>query len=303
MLGGVARWDARWVFLASIAVFGLAHGACDPFVPGWVLGRRMSGRFVAFFCLAYLGLAGLVFLLWRWQPTLALLGFLLLTAWHWGSADAALTGSSGWKFVMLAWGRGIMVLSAPAAFHPQRTFQVLASLAPSFPVLLPPSRLQSAAAVLLVASVATPLSCWLVSTNRRQAASHQLETLFLVGLFAACDPLLATALYFIWLHSWRHILRLCRWQSPGSGSLFLRLGRFHLVALPCVLGALGLLCLVAWRWPDDLLRAYLILLSAVTLPHALLVGWLDRAETSQPLPACELRLRTTTAVQWLHLAP
>ena len=44
------------------------------------------------------------------------------------------------------------------------------------------------------------------------------------------------------------------------------------------MGALTLLWMVARAWPGDLLRAYLVLLSAVTLPHALLVLWLDRAE-------------------------
>ncbi len=303
VLGGAARGEGRWVFLASIVAFGLAHGACDPLVPGWVLERRVPGQFTAIFCLGYAALVGLVLLFWCWQPTGALLGFLLLTAWHWGSADAVLAQANGSGLLLLAWGRGIMVLAAPTAFHPHRTLQVLESLAPALSPILPVARLQIVAAVILVASVATQLSGWRVCTDRRRAGIHQLETLFLIGLFAACDPLLGTALYFIWFHAWRHILRLCRWQSPGPSSLFVQLGRFHLSALPCALGALALLWLVAWKWPGDLLRAYLILLSAVTLPHALLVGWLDRAETWQEFPAYALRLRTTTAVQWLRLVP
>ena len=273
-----AGFDPRRVFLASIAVFGLAHGACDLWLPGWVLRRAATGRFLAGFCLGYLGLACAVLLLWRWRPTLALAGFLLLTAWHWGSADAVLTGSRSWRFGLLAWGRGLMVVAAPAAFHPRATWQVLGPLAAGASATRPPDHWQAFAVVILSLGVGMQGLTWPLRSRSHGTAGHHLETFFLLALFALADPLTATALYFIWFHAWRHLLRLCRWQSPGERNLWVGLARFHLAALPCSLGALGLLWLVARLWPGDILRAYLVLLSAVTLPHAVLVLWLDRME-------------------------
>ena len=290
-----AGFDPRWVFLASIVVFGLAHGACDLWLPGWVLGRPATGRFLAGFCLGYLGLAGAVLLLWFWWPGGALAGFLLLTAWHWGSADAVLGRSGSWQFGLLAWGRGVMVVAAPAAFHPQATWQVLAPLASRAFAALPPDHLQAFAVVVLSVGVGMQLLTWPLCSLGSDAAGHHLETFYLLALFAVCDPLTATALYFIWFHAWRHLVRLCRWQSPGERSLWVTLTRFHLAALPCSLGALGLLWLVARMWPGDLLRAYLMLLSAVTLPHAVLVRWLDRMEKLRTTQTNPRTVRLATA--------
>lgn len=296
-----AGLDSRWIFLASILVFGLAHGACDVWLPGWVRKRTIGWGVLSIFCLAYLGLAGGVLLLWRVLPGGALAGFLVLTAWHWGSADAMLTGSGSWRFHLLAWGRGLMVLAAPGAFHPQAAFQVLGTLCPAFTVLSS-GRLHAVTVAVLIVGVSTQGMIWPQGAEDRRLIGHHLETLFLLGLFAALAPLTATALYFVWFHAWRHILRLCRWQSPGVSDLWLCLGRFHLAALPCILGAVGLLWWVARRWPGDLLRAYLILLSAVTLPHALLVWWLDRVETRRRASDQRQILPAVSATRWVSLA-
>ena len=277
-----AGLDTHWVFLGSIAVFGLAHGACDLWLPGWVRGQPMNHRFIGVFCLVYAGLAGGVLLFWEWQATLATAGFLLLTAWHWGSADAALAERETRHPAVLAWGRGVMVLAAPAAFHPVAVGRVLGALDPHFFGCLTAEPLQISAGILSVAAVLVQSVA--LPPGRRdgfRVRGYPLETLFLLGLFATFDPLISTAMYFVWFHAWRHILRLCRWQSPDEPGTATRLLRFHAAAWPCSAGALVMLWWVARRWPGDLLHAYLVLLSAVTLPHALLVGWLDRVERAR----------------------
>ena len=286
---GGALVDGRWVFLSSLVLFGLAHGACDLWVPGWVLARRATVGATGTFALAYTLVAGLVLLGWC-QPTVALGGFLLLTAWHWGSADTAvLTRTASWRFGLLAWGRGLMVMSAPGVFHPAAAGQVLGSLAPEARAfLLEPARLQAVAAPTLLLALAMQAVPLLSPPSARRGTDGDgtgpfwLETLFLLGFFGVFSPLVATALYFIWFHAWRHIERLGRWQSPGEGRTWVRVLRFHAAALPCTAGALAMLWLVARTWPGDPLRAYLILLSALTLPHAALVWWLDRVETAPP---------------------
>ena len=275
-----AGLDTGWVFLGSVAVFGLAHGACDLWLPGWVRGRPMERGFVCGFCLVYLALAGVVLLFWGGRADMATVGFLLLTAWHWGSADAVLAGRETRHPAVLAWGRGMMVLAAPAAFHPVAAGRVLGALDPGFFARLAPEQLQISAVALSVAALLIQIIALPVHRRDASARGYHLETLFLLVLFAAFDPLISTAMYFVWFHAWRHILRLCRWQSPGEQSAAVCLLRFHAAALPCSAGALVMLWWVAHRWPGDLLHAYLVLLSAVTLPHALLVHWLDRVESA-----------------------
>ena len=272
-----AGLDDGWIFLGSIAVFGLVHGACDLWLPGWVAGRRKSAVYLAAFGGAYLGLALLVCLFWRW-PAVATIGFLLLTAWHWGSADAVLTSLRSWRGCLLAWGRGLCVLAAPAAFHPMGTWQVLHKLSPELLTRVPTKQLQRGAGVILVLALAAQILAFAGSGERASQLGHHLETCFLLAMFYVLAPLVSTTLYFVWFHAWRHIGRLCRWQSPDAPAMFVCLCRFHWAAVPCGLGALTLLWAVARVWPGDGLLAYLILLSAVTLPHAVLVFWLDHVE-------------------------
>ncbi|MBE7157383.1 MAG: Brp/Blh family beta-carotene 15,15'-dioxygenase [Rhodospirillales bacterium] len=276
---GLARragLEDGWIFLGSIFLFGLAHGACDLWVPGWVAGRRKSAGFLATFAGVYLALTLLVLLLWWWRPLWATVCFLLLTAWHWGSADAALTAVRSWRGGLLAWGRGFCVLTAPAAFHPAQTWQVLHALSPELASYVPLGPLPGWAGVLLSASLVAQILALAGGACRADQIGHGLETCFLLTMFVVLEPLVATALYFVWFHAWRHIGRLCGWQSPDTRVISVRLWRFHRAAVPCGVGALVLLWAVAQTWPGDLLRAYLVLLSAVTLPHALLVLWLDR---------------------------
>ena len=274
-----AGLDAAWIFLGSILLFGLAHGACDLWLPGWVEGRRGPAGFLLAFGSVYLGLALLVCLLWWWSPLVATVGFLPLTAWHWGSADAVLTPLRSWRGELLAWGRGFLVLSAPAAFHPAGTWQVLHALSPDLFARVSAGSLRTGAGVILGLSLTAQVLAFAGCGRREDRRGHHLETCFLLALFFALEPLVTTALYFVWFHAWRHIGRLCRWQSPDEATTTsVCLWRFHRAALPCAVGALALLWTVARVWPGDLLRAYLVLLSAVTLPHALLVLWLDRVE-------------------------
>ena len=291
-----AGLEDRWIFLGSIVVFGLAHGACDLWLPGWVLKRREPAWFLAAFGSVYLGLALLVCLLWWWCPVAAAVGFLLLTAWHWGSADAVLTSVRSWRMGLLAWARGFFVLAAPAAFHPVATWQVLHTLSPDLLARVPPGRLQTGAGVILGLSLAAQAVAFTKDHRSNDWFVHGLETVFLLAMFLALEPLVSTALYFVWFHAWRHVGRLCRWQSPDVRVTTVCLWRFHRAAVPCGLGALALFWTVGQAWPGDLLRAYLILLSAVTLPHALLVLWLDRKEvshgSSEPLPDDADRPRT-----------
>ena len=272
-----AGLDDGWIFLGSIAVFGLAHGACDLWLPGWVAGRRKSARYLAACAGVYLGLALAVCFLWRW-PAVAAIGFLLLTAWHWGSADAVLTPLRSWRSSLLAWGRGLCVLAAPPAFHPAGTWRVLHTLSPELLTRVPVGQLQKGAGVILVLALTAQIIAFAGSDERTNQLGHHLETCFLLAMFYVLEPLVSTTLYFVWFHAWRHIGRLCRWQSSDAPTAFVCLCRFHWAAVPCGLGALTMLWVVTRVWPGDGLRAYLILLSAVTLPHALLVLWLDHEE-------------------------
>ena len=311
---------------------------------------------------AYIGAALTMLLLWRVHAPLALAVFLGLTVWHFGSADAWLhrilclapnasatnasaTNASATDISanasvnattyganrndtfsrwLLAWGRGIFVISAPLALQPRETHEILQRFAKlsganhdiaswwqfALPTLFLGIVLQGAghAASLRERTSSTRMSgrsdyriarapIW-----TRWDSALWLETLALLLLFALVPPLLAVACYFLAMHSWRHLLRLEMFGSCDAAkqrnaetsgdfdqtSLFDSM-RFALRAvvqqhrhswLLAMITLVGIVPILA-LWPSLLQgalqwnTAYLVLISAVTVPHVTVVSWLE----------------------------
>ena len=113
-----------------------------------------------------------------------------------------------------------------------------------------------------------------------------LETLLLFAFFAIVPPVLAVGLYFTLWHAPRHVARLVLLDPAGArylgaGRPARALARFAGEAAPLTVLALALLfgLLLAVPRPSgdpgSLLALYLVLVSALTLPHASLVAYMD----------------------------
>ena len=92
--------------------------------------------------------------------------------------------------------------------------------------------------------------------------------------------------YFVAFHSWRHLLRLAdlrdRLATQADSLSWLRsLVRLLWFAVPLTIATLLLLPLLPRflgpipQTQEQWVGAYLILLAVLTLPHAILVGWVD----------------------------
>lgn len=119
------------------------------------------------------------------------------------------------------------------------------------------------------------------------------ETALLVAYFAA---VLAVGLYFCLWHSAQHIARLVLLDRASAddlrkGRVSPALARFVRDAAPLTVAALLLLAglyLAVPRAPDDLpalVALYLVLISALTFPRALVVAWMDREQGLWRRPA------------------
>jgi Brp/Blh family beta-carotene 15,15'-monooxygenase len=267
---------APYFFLSSALVLGVPHGACDPWVPGWVLRHPSRLPFLIIFFIAYLSLSAFYLLLWKIFPLPSTLFFLILTAWHWGTADASLELTPSPRWLAFALSRGSFVMLAPFAFHLTETWNVILQMAPS----------AGPAPASLLFLIATPL-CFFLTLLSRPTPKNIIETTLLLLLFYFTPPLLSVGTYFVAFHAWRHLLRLSsfRDQLSPTDSLHLwiaSLTRLLLLSIPLTLLSL----LFLWLIPPLLSNSapagqnwigpYLILLAVLTLPHAILVGWIDR---------------------------
>ena len=279
-------WFLPWTL--GLLLFGLPHGACDHLVASKLTGRRSTGDALGF-VLLYLGAAAVVVVLWMVDATLALASFLALTAWHWGSADAAHRREDGLApFFVAAVARGALVISAPVAFHPEQSLSAFAAIvsvfgeAPSWNV----EGVATLAVAGLILSVVVEASVVLSNLVRRRARSAlrgAVEILLLISLFSLVSPIAAVGVYFVFWHAWRHVLRVSELlEEPGSRretGLASTLVGYHAKALPLTLLSLALLLVLTLvsglREPQQLLGIYIVLISALTAPHTALISVWD----------------------------
>lgn len=284
-------WFLPWML--GLLFFGLPHGACDHLVASKLTGRRSAGDAIGF-ALLYLGAAAVVFALWMVNPTLALASFLALTAWHWGSADAAHRGKEGFPpFFIAAAARGALVISAPVAFHPEQSLSAFAGIVSFFGES--PTWNQEWIATLAVTClllsliVETSLALSdLVRRRARRALREAVEVLVLIALFSLVSPIAAVGVYFVFWHAWRHVLRVSELlehsDARREASLASTVASYHAKALPLTLlslAALLVLTLVSGlREPQQLLGVYVVLISALTAPHAAIILFWDLREVA-----------------------
>jgi beta-carotene 15,15'-dioxygenase len=270
--GGGSSTVASGFFLASAVLMGLAHGGCDPWLPYWLgSGVAKSWAIAAIYFGIALAMAGL----WWLRADLALLIFLGNTAWHWGTTDARVLGIR--RRWLWASGRGLLITGALAGWHVESTLDFFKTLTAVTPLL-------TALTVWggWVALLGFVFECVALRWGRHAAWRRVIaESAGLACLFAIAHPLLAVTAYYAGMHALRSIYLIGPWLPLGAGRW--PLWRFHRLALPGALAVLPALPLCGLFLSESTLGlerwagCYFILLSILTLPHALLFTMLPES--------------------------
>lgn len=263
LLPGMATAAGPAVLVVA-GLLGLPHGAVDHLALGWA--RGVSGYrplVLAAYALAAVAAATAALA----APLPALLVLLALSAWHFAEGEAAfdrLRGGRGLALPALALGVAVVVL--PIELRPAQARPLLAALDQGLPSVLIGMRL----ALLLVTAllVTAGLAVALLAGQTRTAV--ELAVVVTAALLA--PPLLAFSAWFAGWHAPRHLVRLAAIEPDGDGRL--RLRRLAVgAAAPTAVAAAGLagLALVLGGLPG----ALLVVLLALTVPHAAVVARLD----------------------------
>lgn len=300
-----ALWGpwAAWPWLLALLVFGMPHGAAD-----WKVhqaDRRRRGKEA--------GLRSFVpYLLWMLGATLALhflplltiAAFFVLTAVHFGMADAthalgakriprpaqtAADTAPAWAWWAVAWSRGGLVLALPFAADPALAWWPFALLSGTALDALPFSINTLCSACIF--GVAALLWLWVVGvTSVPRSAWRQprrwfgLETLAAIALLAFTPPLFAVGVYFLCIHAPKHTVRLAGltgWlHNPARVAptkSYSKIGVAELVDIhraSLTLWPLSLLIIAVWAWfmPNgftvgNLAAASIGFYIVTTLPH------------------------------------
>ncbi len=288
--------------LLGLVLFGLPHGALDHLVParlGFAWGRRPLGLTV--YLAAYAGVAAAYLGLWLVSPRVAFVGFLVATVLHWGQGDLRFLELFAGRRPVRWWGRaatvalrGALPVVVPVLAFPETAEGLLRAATGALGVdvgaldlAADPLRWALVAALGLVAAayVASARRAW---STRRGLALDLGEVALLAVTFALVPAYLAIGAYFLLWHSFRHLIRLLMLRPEDARSVaagrpirpVLRLTRD---LVPITLLALAFLAgLVLWAAPRmdgalDLVALSLVWISALTMPHLVVVALMDTA--------------------------
>ena len=305
-LAGAPVWVLALPWALSAVALGLPHGAADPVVPFRMRGERLRAGPVAAFSVGYLALSGLVLAAWWAAPVAAAVGFLVLTWAHWGQGDVWALRALGWDRHLASRGqlalalvvRGALPMAVPLVAFPETYAEVVGAMAAA---VVPGSEARAQAAILgldrgaLAAALGALFAAYAVwgavVASRQPGAWRALgldlaEVAGLALFFAAVPPLWSVGVYFCLWHALRHLARLAPAVAGGSG------WRLAGLAAPATVGALVLIGGLAWATvglgePVAGVGVYLVGIAALTVPHTLVVVWMDARQgvwTPSPRP-------------------
>ena len=302
-LGLTVPVTARYgVLLVTLVALGLPHGAADHHSLARALDADLTPRFLVRFSGGYLALAALYTVVWFVAPRVAFVAFIALTWLHWGQGDlyplATLADGRHLRHpavrALTVVVRGGLPMLVPLLFFPERYEAVAETVVSLFDpggaawlAGLFAADVRLAVGVGFAAVTVLTLSLGLRANGFRRAWFVDAgETLLLWGFFAVVPPVLAIGVYFALWHSLRHVTRLVELDGVAlaaldRGAVARAAGRFARDALPATVGALLLFGGLALAVPTTLAGPaeigglYLVLLAVLTLPHVVVVSWLD----------------------------
>ncbi len=290
-----------WPLLASLVLLGLPHGAVDHHVAERLgLSSRRAALLIWYVALTAAGIA-----LWWIAPWMALALFLVVAAVHWGTGDIwfalNVSGRAGfgrpWRLVAFVAARGLLPVTLPLLIHPtaaaEGTGAILRAVGVEGAGWAPSGAWRLAGLIAVAVGVAAAVTASVLDhrgrANPRAMQIDVGEILLLAVTMLVVPPIFAVGVYFIAWHAARHVARLMM-SSPAqarlvdAGRVPAALLAWHREAAPMTfvsLAGLGLLAALVWRTPvepDAVVGSALALIAALTLPHALVVAWMDRVE-------------------------
>jgi Brp/Blh family beta-carotene 15,15'-monooxygenase len=279
------------ILAVAVVCVGLPHGALDHLVGRQLLQPLFPRMWWIVFGGTYVALGLAVAVIWILVPPLALAGFLLLSAAHFGWDDPSwIPTNRGLWSALERFSVGALPIVLPMVAFP-------GDVATVFGWLMPKTSQIAASTVAISGWIAviavTPIAAFRALRLAGGGAAHQAaaaELAAIAVLHVVAPPLIAFLVYFCGWHSIRHALELSHQLAPGRPAIGLRL--FVRRALPMT--ALAVLAAVivapvvgatALDMTEVLATLIFIGLSVLTVPHMATMALGRRLETAPPGPA------------------
>ena len=276
--GDILEGWAGGALLVGGAFIGLPHGASDFIVAHRVLRRRLRHAWLPTFLLGYLALVAIVLEAWSSAPLATLVGFLAISAIHFGSGDTKRNEGAMPPRLLFAV-RATTPLLPIFLLHPSEVAPLLAMLGgvAEASVIQVLGAFRVALLVAWIAALSMIVVRGLLAARREGFGSVDardgVEVLFIAGAAVVLPSLLAFGLYFCLVHAIRHLIDLADQAHPRNGQA--ALGLAFAVTAP---SAMICLTALAFSWnglvgmldTQAMLVVSLKVIAALTVPHMLL---------------------------------
>ncbi len=257
-LGGpVATLIATCVFIGG----GMPHGAYDIALLARAshFGRYRLGLAVA----GYVGIAAAMAALWVVSPLLALVLFIAVASIHFGE---------DWTMIdepLLKVAAGTAIIAAPTIGHPADVARLFAAMVGGPGGVTVAQALVAVAPVVLLVTIVGIADAWRSGAREWAAAT----TVAILGLILA-PPVAGFALFFVFLHSPRHLADARTTLSGVSHRWWLVTGA--ILSLAAIGGWAAFATSLARFLPADPTAQAFQLLATVAVPHLAFSRWIER---------------------------
>ncbi|MDC3400815.1 Brp/Blh family beta-carotene 15,15'-dioxygenase [Candidatus Pelagibacter ubique] len=272
------------ICLLLILSIGISHGALDN-QKGKTLIKLYNINNIYYFYLIYLIIAATIIVIWLLMPTLSLIIFLVVAAYHFGKEDTEflITKKSNIN-IILYFLKGILIIIAPLMFHFVETiniFKLLLIQNESFYLFLNFIENNYIISFIFLISLLTNIYFFLKDFKLvNLLIFFDFTSILILNYFFA--PLVAFTLYFCFLHSFRHSLSLISELDKynfNNGLLIFIKKAAPLTILTAIFYLLSLYYLSNhYLLNEAIYKVIFIGLASLTFPHILLEYFLEKNE-------------------------
>ena len=260
-----------------ILILGVSHGALDN-IKGRKLIKILKIKNISYFYLVYILIGLGIVLLWILFPQSLLLLFLIIASYHFGKEDSEFISKNKKESFFLKTFKGSIIIVSPLLFNQNKTLEIFNSI--NFDLS---NTLLIKTELLVILLILSFISNLILSFNKNYDEKSVLLMDFfsIITLNIFLNPLLAFTIYFCFLHSFRHSIKLIFELNKNF-----KIGIFLFIkkALPLTF-ITGIIFIVAlnflnheFKLNESVNMVIFIGLASLTFPHILLEYLIEKNE-------------------------
>ena len=272
------------ICLLLILTIGVSHGSLDH-VKGKKLFNILNIKKISIFYFSYVLIAISVIIIWLIIPSISLVIFLLVAAFHFGKEDTQfLINENSYFNQLLFFLKGLLIILAPMFFHFNETIAIFKFLLVDNEIFYSTLEFIEVNKILPIAIILSSLSSIFLFLRKFEINKFIifLDYFSILVLNYYLTPLVAFTVYFCFLHSIRHSITLIYEIDKNDFKNGLKV--FGQKALPLTI-LTAIFCLIGlyilknnYDFNSSILKIIFIGLASLTFPHILLEYFLEKNE-------------------------